>query len=200
MVDFITKLSLVAGKNTILVVYDSLFKIMYFVATIKETSAKELVRLFRDNMWKLYGLPESIVSDRGPQFAVVMMKELNVMLEIETKLLTAFHLQIDGQTERMNQELEQYLRFFVDYRQKDWLEWLASAEFAINNKTYSITKMSPFMTNYRRKLKIGMDLRRKGKMEKSMEFAERMRKVQEKVGAILIEGRIARKIYSKNVV
>jgi len=200
MVDFITKLSLVAGKNTILVVYDSLSKIMYFVATIKETSAKELVRLFRDNMWKLYGLPESIVSDRGPQFAVVMMKELNVMLEIETKLLTAFHLQIDGQTERMNQELEQYLRFFVDYRQKDWLEWLASAEFAINNKTYSITKMSPFMTNYRRKLKIGMDLRRKGKMEKSMEFAERMRKVQEKVGAILIEGRIARKIYSKNVV
>jgi len=200
MVDFITKLSLVAGKNTILVVYNSLSKIMYFVATIKETSAKELVRLFRDNMWKLYGLPESIVSDRGPQFAVVMMKELNVMLEIETKLLTAFHLQIDGQTERMNQELEQYLRFFVDYRQKDWLEWLASAEFAINNKTYSITKMSPFMTNYRRKLKIGMDLRRKGKMEKSMEFAERMRKVQEKVGAILIEGRIARKIYSKNVV
>jgi len=200
MVDFITKLSLVAGKNTVLVVYDSLSKIMYFVATIEETLAKELVRLFRDNMWKLYGLLESIVSDRGPQFAVVMMKELNAMLEIETKLLTAFYPQIDGQTERMNQELEQYLRFFVDYRQKDWLEWLASAEFVINNKTYLITKMFPFMTNYGRKLKIGMDLRRKGKMEKSMEFAERMRKVQEKVGAILIEGRITRKIYSKNVV
>jgi len=65
MVDFITKLLLVAGKNAILVVCDRLFKIMYFVATMEGTSAEELARLFRDNVWKLYGLPESIVSDRG---------------------------------------------------------------------------------------------------------------------------------------
>jgi len=69
-------------------------------------------------MWKLHGLLESIVSDRGPQFAVEIMKELNSILDIETKLSTSFHPQIDGQTERMNQELEQYLRFFIDYRQK----------------------------------------------------------------------------------
>ena len=50
------------------------------------------------------------------------MKELNRMLGIETKLLTAFHPQTDGQTEQMNQELEQYLRFFIDHRQKDWPE------------------------------------------------------------------------------
>ena len=83
------------------------------------TSDGRLVWLFKDNMWKLHGLLESIVSDRGPQFAVEIMKELNSILDIETKLSTLFHPQTDGQTERMNQELEQYLRFFIDYRQKD---------------------------------------------------------------------------------
>jgi len=95
---------------------------IYFVATIEETLVKELARLFRDNVWKLHGLPESIVSDRGPQFVVEITKELNSILGIKTKLSTVFHPQIDSQTERINQGLEQYLRFFVDHRQKDWLE------------------------------------------------------------------------------
>ena len=117
--------------------------------------------------------------DRGPQFTAEMIRELNGMLGIETKLLTLFHSQIDSQTERMNQELEQYLRFFINHRQKDWPEWLALAEFAIDNKIYFTTKVSPFMANYGRKL------RRKGKMEKAMEFAERMRRVQKKAGVAL---------------
>jgi len=62
------------------------------------------------------------VSDREPQFVAELTRILNRMLEIEMKLLTVFHPQTDGQTERMNQELEQYLRFFVDHRQKDWPE------------------------------------------------------------------------------
>ena len=94
----------------------------HFVATTEETSAEGLVRLFQDNMWKLHGLLESIVSDRGPQFAAKLTKELNKMLGIETRLSTVFHPQTDGQMEQMNQELEQYLRFFVDHRQKDWPE------------------------------------------------------------------------------
>ena len=122
---------------------------------------KGLARLFRDNVWKLYGLPESIVSDREPQFAVEMTKELNSMLEIETKLLTLYHPQIDRQMERINQELEQYLRFFVNHRQKDWPEQLALAEFAINNKTHLTTKLSLFMANYGRELRMGVDLKRK---------------------------------------
>jgi len=77
----------------------------------------------------------------------------------------------------MNQELEQYLRFFVNYRQKNWLEWLVSAEFVINNKAYSMTKVSLFIVNYSRKLRMGVNLRRKRKMEKVMEFVERIRKV-----------------------
>ena len=147
--------------------------------------AEGLVRLFRDNIWKLHGLPESVVSDRGPQFAAELTKELNRMLGIETRLSTAFHPQMDGQTEWMNQELEQYLRFFVDYRQKDWPEWLASVEFAVNNKVYAATKVSPFMTNYGRKLRMGGDIRRRGKVEKATEFVERMKKVYEKAGAAL---------------
>jgi len=122
MVDFITKLLVVAGKDMILVVCDWLSKITYFVATIEGTSAEGLARLFRDNVWKLHGLSESVVSDRRPQFAAELTKELNRMLGIETKLLTVFHLQTDGQMEQMNQELEQYLRFFVDHRQKNWSE------------------------------------------------------------------------------
>jgi len=124
----------------------------------------------------LHGLPESVVSDRGPQFAAGLTKELNRMLGIETRLSTAFYPQMDGQMERMNQELEQYLRFFVDHRQKDWPEWLASAEFVVNNKVHTATKVSPFMANYGRELRMGGDIRRKGKVEKATEFVERMKK------------------------
>ena len=175
--DFITKLLLVAGKDANLVVCNRLSKMTHFVATTEETLAEGLIRLFRDNVWKLHGLLESIISDREPQFVVEMTKKLNSMLEIKMKLSTAFHPQTDGQTERMNQKLEQYLRFFVDYRQKDWPEQLVSAEFTVNNKIYSITKVSPFIVNYRRELRIGVDLRKKGKIEKTTEFVKRMRKV-----------------------
>ena len=109
MVDFIMKLPVVARKDAILVVYNRLSKMIHFVATTEETLAEELVRLFRDNIWKLHRLPESVVLDRGPQFAAELTKELNRMLGIETRLSTAFHPQTDGQTERINQELEQYL-------------------------------------------------------------------------------------------
>ena len=90
----------------ILVVCDRLSKITYFVATTEGTLAEELVRLFRDNVWKLHGLPESIILDKEPWFTVKMTKELNNMLEIETKLSTSFHSQTDSQMERINQKLE----------------------------------------------------------------------------------------------
>ena len=99
-VDFITKLPVVAGKDVVLVVCDWLSKMTHFVATTEGTSAEGLARLFRDNVWKLHGLPESMVSDRGPQFAAELTKELNKMLGIQTKLSIAFHPQMDGQTER----------------------------------------------------------------------------------------------------
>ena len=73
--------------------------------------------------------------------------------------------------------MEQYLWFFVDHKQKDWPEWLVPAEFIINNKVYLTTKVSPFIANYGRELRMEVDLRRKRKIEKVMEFAERIRKI-----------------------
>ena len=174
-----SRLYQVARKDAILVVCDQLSKITHFVATTKETSAEGLARLFRDNVWKLHGLPESVVSNRGPQFVAELIKKLNKMLGIETRLSTVFHPQTYGQTEQMNQELEQYLRFFVDHRQKNWPEWLASAEFAVNNKVHTATKVLPFITNYGKELRMEGDIRRKGKVEKTMEFVEKLKRIQE---------------------
>jgi len=87
------------GKDVILVVCDRLSKIAYFVATTERISAEKLVRLFRDNVWKLHRLLESVISDREPQCAVELTKELNWILGIEIRLSTAFYPQIDEQTE-----------------------------------------------------------------------------------------------------
>ena len=81
--------------------------------------------------------------------------------------------------------MEQYLRFFIDHRQKNWPEWLALAEFAINNKVHLAMKISPFMTNYRRKLRIGADIRKNGKVEEAMEFVERIKKMQKEARTAL---------------
>jgi len=75
------------------------------------------------------------------------MKELNTMLEIDNKLSMAFHPQTDGQTERMNQELEQYLRMFIDHCQEQWPEWLGTVEFTYNNKMQTSMKVLPFKAN-----------------------------------------------------
>ena len=120
--DFITKLPLVQGYDSILVVVDRFTKIVHFIPTRERISAEGLAQLFRDNIQKLHRLPDSIISDREPQFAAGIMKKLNQMLGIDTKLSIVFHLQTDGQTERMNQELEQYLRMFIDHRQEQWPE------------------------------------------------------------------------------
>ena len=110
------KLLLVARKDAILVVCDRLSKMIYFVTIAEKTSVEELAQLFRNNVWKLHRLPESIVLDREPQFIADLTKKLNQMLGIETKLSTMFYPQTDDQMEKMNQELEQYLRFFIDHR------------------------------------------------------------------------------------
>jgi len=116
--DFITKLPLAQGYDTILVVCDHFSKIAHFIATTEKTLAEGLTKLFQDHVWKLHRLPESIISDRGAQFTAGMMRELNNLLGIQTKLSTAYYPQTDGQTERINQELKQYLRVFIDHRQE----------------------------------------------------------------------------------
>jgi len=186
-VDFIMKLPVSKGYDSILVVCDRFLKMSHFVATTEKTMAEGLARLFRDNVWKLHGLPESVISDRGPQFAAGLTRELNKMLEIETKLSMAYHPETDGQTERTNQELEQYLRMYINHRQNNWSEWLATAEFAFNNKVHTATKMSLFQVNYGREPRMGFDIRKKRKNEKAKEFVKEMKERHEEARAALVK-------------
>ena len=89
-----------------------------------------------------------------------------------------FHPQTDGQTKRVNQELEQYLRMFINHRQKQWPDWLGTAEFAYNNKVHSSTKISPFRANYRQDPRMGFETRRKGKYEGAEKFVAKMKEIQ----------------------
>jgi len=97
----------------------------------------------------------------------------------------AYHPQTDGQMERINQELEQYLKVFIDHRQEQWLDWLGTAEFAYNNKIYTTTKILLFKVNYGQDPRIGFKGRRKGKYEVAGKYVERMKKIQEEAKAAL---------------
>jgi len=107
------------------------------------------------------------------------------MLGIKSKLSTAFHPQTDGQTERVNQKLEQYLRMFIDHRQEQWPEWLGTAEFAYNNKVHSSTRTSPFKVNYGQDSRMGFEGRKKRKYEGAEKFIKKMKEIQEEVKAVL---------------
>jgi len=185
LADFITKLPIAQEYNSILVVVDRLTKMVHFISTIEKILAEGLARLFRDNVWKLHGLSKSIISDRGLQFVAGLMRELNQILGIESKMSTAFHPQTDGQMERVNQELEQYLRMFIDHRQEQWPDWLGTAEFAYNNKAYSSTKTLLFKANYGQDSRMGFKTRRKGKYKGVEKFAIKIKEVQKEAKAVL---------------
>ena len=147
-------------------------------------------------MWKLHSLPESIISDRGPQFVAGLMQELNKMLGIQSKLSMTFHPQTDGQTEKVNQELEQYLRMFIDHRQKQWPKWLGMAEFVYNNKMHSSTKMLPFKANYRQNPRMGFERRKKEKYKETEKFVEKIKKIQEEAKTVLEKAQEEMKKYA----
>jgi len=124
------------------------------------------------------------------------MRELNELLGIKTKLSTAFHPQTDGQTKKINQELEQYLQMFIDHCQEQWPEWLDTAEFAYNNKAHTRTKMLPFEANSGQNLRMGFELRKKRKYEGAARFTERMKEVQEEAKTALAKAQEDMKKYT----
>ncbi|KAI7940067.1 hypothetical protein MJO28_013719 [Puccinia striiformis f. sp. tritici] len=142
--DFITKLPKSKGHDSILVVIDHLSKASHFIPCKESMTSAELAKLFRREIFRLHGFPDRIISDRGPTFTskfwLAFMKSLN----IKAATSTAYHPQTDGQTERMNQVLEDYLRHFVNYHQTDWAERLDLAEFSLNNMHSSSSGVSPF--------------------------------------------------------
>ena len=146
--DFITKLPMSGGFDSVLVVVDRFSKMSHFIPCVESLNAEELCDLVIKQVVRYHGLPDSIVSDRGPQFVSKFWKTLLGLFGIKASLSTTAHPQTDGQTERMNQNLEQYLRSYTNYLQDDWSQLLCYAEFAINNVVNVSTGKSPFEVNY----------------------------------------------------
>ncbi|MBW0565708.1 hypothetical protein O181_105423 [Austropuccinia psidii MF-1] len=148
--DFITQLPLSNSFDSLLVIVDSLSKMVVFLPTMSSITSLDLAHLFIRNIFSKHGLLSSIVSDRGPLFVSSFWTNLCQQLKISRDLSTAYHPETDGQTERVNQILEQYLRMYVSYHPDGWNTWLPLAEFAYNNSDHSSTKQSRFFTVYGR--------------------------------------------------
>src|SRR4030081_3287502 len=131
--DFIGLLPLSDSYNCILVIIDRLMKMAYFIPTTINVTAPEVARLFMDNIYRLHGMPESIVSDRDITFTSKFWRTLFELLGTKLTFSTAFHLQTDGQTECTNRTLEQILRAYVSWNQSKWHKCLAPLEFTYNN-------------------------------------------------------------------
>jgi hypothetical protein len=119
--DFVTGLPSLNGFDAISVVVDCLTKLQHFIPCSTTIDAEGLAELFLSNIFHLHGLPETIVSDHGPQFASCFWKHLCHALKIEPHLSTTFHPETDSQTERVNTIMEQYLGAYINYQQDDWV-------------------------------------------------------------------------------
>lgn len=147
--DAIIKLPVSNGYDAIMVFVDRFSKQAHFVPyKEKGFDAPELAKMFRQNIVRLHGLPTDIVSDRGTIFNSQFWKAFLQGLSTKPNFSTAFHPQTDGQTERVNQVLEQYLRHYIKHDQSNWSDMLDLAEFAYNNSVHASTKFTPFQVNY----------------------------------------------------
>ena len=148
--DFITDLPK-SGKrqfDTILVVVDRLSKMSHFIPTHKTATGEKVARLLHDNVIKLHGLPHSVVSDRDPRFTGTFLTELYKIWGVDQCLSTAYRPQTDGQTERTNRTLQEYLRAYVSPSGKDWAHILAMAEYAYNDNYHTAIGCTPFFLNF----------------------------------------------------
>jgi len=126
------------------VVVDKFSKAIIITPCRKDIMAAEMATLFLNHVWKRFGLPDRIISDRGPQFVSQVTKEIWKTLGIKWSMSTAYHPQTDGEMERVNQEIEQYLQSMIMHSPKGWLDLLSFTEFMHNNRQHSSTWKSPF--------------------------------------------------------
>ena len=146
--DFVEGLPLSGGKTTILVVVDRLSKYAHFIPLSHPYIAIGVARLFFDNIFKLHGLPKSIVCDRDPTFTSAYWRELFYLNGTSFNFSSSYHPKTDGQSEVVNRTLEMYLRCFTSSRPKEWLKWLPWAEFCYNTSWHSVIKKTPFEVVY----------------------------------------------------
>jgi hypothetical protein len=146
--DFIEGLPLSHSSNYILVVVDLLTKYAHFVALRHPFSASGVAKAFFHNVYRLHGLPCAIISDRDRIFTSHFWSELFKLANVRLCRSSAYHPQSDGQTERLNQCLETYLRCYVHACPRNWSSWLSSAEFWYNTSPHSAIGRSPFEALY----------------------------------------------------
>ena len=147
--DFITRLPVTNnGFDAILVVVDRLTKMAHFLPTHTNVDAEQAARVFFQFVFRLHGLPSSIVSDRDPKFTSKFWQALFKATGSSLDMSTSRHPQTDGQTERLNRTLEEMLRAFISPDMKDWDDLLPAVEFAYNDSVQESTKFTPFYMNY----------------------------------------------------
>ena len=137
----------------------------------------------------------SIILDHRPQFAAELMKELNKLLGIQTKLSITYHPQTDGQMECMNQEIKQYFQLFVLHQQHNWPGWVAIAKFSYNNNIHASIEISPFFANYGFNPKMGSEPNRQTKVEAVDNFTKWMKFIHKEAQAALTKAKEEMKHY-----
>jgi hypothetical protein len=147
-IDFIVKLPISNGFDSITVITDRLTKYIHLIPTNETMDAPKLAYLFLTHVITNHGMPKYIISDRDKLFTSKFWKSLADLMGIDHRLSTAYHPQTNGQTERTNQTIEQYLRHYINYRQNNWAEFLPMAQFAYNNAMHSTIHETPFFANY----------------------------------------------------
>lgn len=146
--DFITNLPFSNGCDSIWVIVDLYTKAGHFIPLeVDGKKTEDLIRIFAREYWRLHGIPKDIISDRDSRFTAKLWAEFLRLVGVKSRMSTAFHPQTDGQTERLNQSLEAYLRSFVNYEMSNWEELLPMAEFAYNNASSASSGISPFYAN-----------------------------------------------------
>ncbi|GJU03261.1 ty3-gypsy retrotransposon protein [Tanacetum coccineum] len=151
--DFITHLPPSNGKTVIWVIVDRLSKFAHFLSLPTNFIAASLASIFLHEIYRLHGLPNSIVTDRDPLFLSRFWKELFAQLGTRLVYSSAYHPQTDGQTEVVNRFLQSYLRSFVCDNRNQWARYLYSVEIWYNTTHHSSIQMTPFEAVYGRTVK-----------------------------------------------
>ncbi|SOV08445.1 uncharacterized protein UDID_17393 [Ustilago sp. UG-2017a] len=185
--DFIEGLPPSRNYDSILVIVDRLTKFAILAPTYKTVTAKQTAVLLYRHMVRLFGYPDHMVSDRGRQFISGAWKAFAEQMGVKHSLSTAYHPQTDGQTERVNQVVEQYLRMYCNYEQNDWADLLDTAAFVYNNTVHNSIGVSPFFACYGWNPKAHPDIPQRlgvndpGRFEYLMDGKERCKYLQEQI-------------------
>ncbi|GLB39530.1 putative coprinopsis cinerea okayama7 130 [Lyophyllum shimeji] len=183
--DFITKLPLSHGYDSIWVVCDRMTRATHFIPINESIDAPGLARLFLDRIFRHHGFPDSIVCDRGSVFISSFFTHLTKLCGTKIKASTAYHPQTDGLTERTNQTLETYIRAYCSYQQDDWVDYLALAEFSFNNSKNSSTQQTPFYANLGYHPDFEVRITDRTTNPAATELADRLRLIHEELRAEL---------------